>query len=591
MFRPFAVALAAVAALCGAPARAETVVCLSQNNTIKVSSDFWLQGPAAGAACEVTHPLSQSVNVELLAPAAPMQIERVEVQIDGIACPPTGSPEQISITWKNAPPNPPSNTTVSCAVRPGKWTFQVHYREKAQADVKQATASMTVKAPGMLVISPEGDNSFKLDPQLSTKTTGSDVFYFPDGVATQVGTITHGAEDTITFNADPPKGSALRLGPNLDVWATYGEKKKTPATPVKVETWCLEEVTRAGSDKTFIADSFDQAAVGWGSLGGPAVSGPSRTDKRALRRLPYLACIEPRADGSALFRIFDPAAPTRGDKFAPSPILPWLEPDRFVDVKLNPAAGVKDLKLTPGGVVTDGSGPTDLTGPEGFAAAATTSTSSTVMARVAPRTPGAWHLDATWKTSASSGDVSHSQRLELITLKSFQGAIRVGVGFSAVANDRAYGIQQTGGQTYLRVEQPVNVAPELVVGYAWFTEAGGRSYYPRRFKVRPAPYFGVGVLSTNPRPSGLPVAFFRSAHLGAELEIGKFSSVALVATARIIDRPKPWVAVDGLVTSTTNADLLRPAFSAGVGIIVNLSPLYFQTLSKYRTFPTEGLRP
>lgn len=284
------------------------------------------------------------------------------------------------------------------------------------------------------------------------------------------------------------------------------------------------------------------------------------------------------------------------------PILPWLVQNRPIDVVIrNLNDKVDGVRVKGTGVVasgheepildvdTAGGGAPDskklLSGPSGGAIPDDTTLAYT---RLMPRQPGPWTLEVEQFTDGTDKDknpITHTKRndsLEAVTLRSYFGALRVGVGLSYIVNDRKFALEKFGDQARLTVVNNQIISPEFVVGFAPFLRPGGRVYYPNRFDVRVAPYFGISVLGASAAPTGIPVSFFRSFHLGMEVETGRYASIAFVGSLRLIEIEQANRPVGSLFPNdTTEATTL--GVSGGVGIVLSFSPVYFKNVTQFAT--------
>jgi hypothetical protein len=206
--------------------------------------------------------------------------------------------------------------------------------------------------------------------------------------------------------------------------------------------------------------------------------------------------------------------------------------------------------------------------------------------RLLQRAPGPWTVTIkriTTDPKKPETKVETSHAVELLTVPTFGAALRFGIGASYAAGEREWSTRTTADGTRLVSVRDTVFDPEFIVGIAPFFDRGGRSYFPNQNRVRFAPYFGVAVIGPNRAPAAtLPVSFFRSAHLGFEVEFARYTSIALVATARSVPVPHPWLDDGALVGAATKpSDLTHLAPRFGVGIVLNLSPVYFNTLARY----------
>lgn len=192
---------------------------------------------------------------------------------------------------------------------------------------------------------------------------------------------------------------------------------------------------------------------------------------------------------------------------------------------------------------------------------------------LAPRQPG--YAPLTIKATDLAGeDVGSPLLVEFWIDETYSGAFRMGVAGVFLG-----GIEQT----YQRVTRPNSqqaeiqasgrnpVDVDLVVGYAPYLDAGGRS--ASGCESAPAcfsPYFGLGLVSASSEGS---LEFFKSVHLGFEWELTPTFSVALTANLRRVERLAegfaPGQPLDGEIPTESR-------YVFGAGVVINLSPSFLK---------------
>jgi len=279
---------------------------------------------------------------------------------------------------------------------------------------------------------------------------------------------------------------------------------------------------------------------------------------------------------------------------------PWLERFRFIDLRMRnmPSSADHLVEISFGGEVSQGwldeydgtdaadGGAAAVAGDKG----ATPTDDSAPNVLFAPRQPGLAELTITYSEVVGSG-VNRQKKsmridtIELVVLRSFAGSLRFGVAFGITRAQTDWGVQRIDGATGVVVKEGARYfEPEFVLGFAPFFERGGRAYYPRRNRVRGAPYFGVGIVGPADEPGApVPVGFLRSFYVGAEVEFTRGFSIAL---AGMLKRGAilSGVEQDEMLDWTEGAaqpDITRPFPYLGVALVVNLSPVYFEAVKQH----------
>lgn len=166
----------------------------------------------------------------------------------------------------------------------------------------------------------------------------------------------------------------------------------------------------------------------------------------------------------------------------------------------------------------------------------------------------------------------------------YGGALRLGFGAICVpALAHSYGARKAAGGDFSTVVDngADPVAVELVVGYAPFlfakhSRAGGRTYTPGENEwTRFAPFFGVGVISSTVTTA--KVDYLRSFYFGFEYELTAGSSIAIAGVVRRTDQLAHGLEVGAPVDPGTT--VTRVAFDFGLGVVVNITPKFFQFAS------------
>jgi hypothetical protein len=204
------------------------------------------------------------------------------------------------------------------------------------------------------------------------------------------------------------------------------------------------------------------------------------------------------------------------------------------------------------------------------------------MFHFAPRAMGkVWHADF----QAGTGGTLRSTTLEVEVRRVYIGAVRLGVGATAVPMDHEYEVLAwpgTGAKAVVDVysDLPMSFEPEIALGYSAFFRP--RSYAlgdPESLRVvdHVGLYAGLGVVGAD----GVKVKALTSAYLGLEYEVKPDFGITLAA---VLQRGEalnyPYAVGDRVPDGTA---LTRTVFRPGVALIINLSPAFF------RAHPTLGV--
>jgi len=192
---------------------------------------------------------------------------------------------------------------------------------------------------------------------------------------------------------------------------------------------------------------------------------------------------------------------------------------------------------------------------------------------LAPRQPG--YAPLTVKLSNLQGEQVGSPLLvEFWIDETYSGAFRMGVAGVFVGGvDQTY--QKVTAPNAKQAEiaasgkNPVDV--DLVVGYAPYLDAGGRSAAgcenaPFCF----SPYFGLGLVSANSEGSA---EFFKSVHLGIEWEFTPSFSVAVTGNMRRVSRLAEGYHVGQPIDGEVPTE---DRYVFGLGVVINLSPSFLK---------------
>ncbi len=244
--------------------------------------------------------------------------------------------------------------------------------------------------------------------------------------------------------------------------------------------------------------------------------------------------------------------------------------DRRVDVSLGGQIGTYvpgnrgELRVRSTGARGGGVG-----GAQGVTAPDLTLSTQTL----APRQPG--YAPLTVKLSNLAGEEVGSPLLvEFWIDETYSGAFRMGVaGVFLGGVDQTYSKVTAPNSSQAEIaassKNPVDV--DLVVGYAPYLDAGGRSAAgcdsaPFCF----SPYFGLGLVSAS---SDGTAQFFKSVHLGVEWELTPSFSIAVTGNLRRVERLAAGYHVgqpiDGAVPT-------EDRYVFGLGVVINLSPSFLK---------------
>ena len=244
--------------------------------------------------------------------------------------------------------------------------------------------------------------------------------------------------------------------------------------------------------------------------------------------------------------------------------------DRRVDVSLGGQIGT----YVPGNrgelrVRSNGGRGGGIGGAQGVTAPDLTLSTQTL----APRQPG--YAPLTVKLSDLAGEQVGSPLLvEFWIDETYSGAFRMGVaGVFLGGVDQTYSKVTAPNSSQAEIaassKNPVDV--DLVVGYAPYLDAGGRSAAgcesaPFCF----SPYFGLGLVSAS---SDGTAQFFKSVHLGVEWELTPSFSIAVTGNLRRVER----LASGYHVGQPIDGDVpTENRYVFGLGVVINLSPTFLK---------------
>jgi hypothetical protein len=173
--------------------------------------------------------------------------------------------------------------------------------------------------------------------------------------------------------------------------------------------------------------------------------------------------------------------------------------------------------------------------------------------------------------------------LEFVVPRIYSGALRVGIAGIGFATNHGYTVRKRQGSEMGEIVDlgQARVDPEVVLGYALFPQALTRSegrdylrkYKPQYFWHKLGFYVGVGIVGASSSTS-YKAEFFRSLHIGLELELAENLSIALTTVLRRPDDLASGYHVGDPVEVGTS--VTAPRYHTGLGIVANFSFDFFR---------------
>lgn len=273
-----------------------------------------------------------------------------------------------------------------------------------------------------------------------------------------------------------------------------------------------------------------------------------------------------------------------------------IVPNRSISVATIGQCGIVTVSMTgtagysTGTVDVQGFGPRMTAASPGAVCSAETATSVSVT-NFAPRVPGAASLTvkrdvATIPSTTPPTTTSTALTLDAHVPAAYVGAVRLGIsGLFGGARQADYAVETAPGAMQSEIVQRSGRSfdAELVLGFALFLgdllhPNGGRIYGPRRnpfWYLIPSPFFGVSIVGVSGTTTVTPPG---SIYLGLEWEIARGISIAPTLVFRNVHRLVDGVQVGQPWPSTSPPTFQRDQFDAGFGLVINVSPAFFNVM-------------
>jgi hypothetical protein len=201
--------------------------------------------------------------------------------------------------------------------------------------------------------------------------------------------------------------------------------------------------------------------------------------------------------------------------------------------------------------------------------------------QVGPHAPGQFKVTvALNKASGTTSSKISDVNLDLVVVKRYLGAFRVGVAGIVDAPDRKFEARTAPGSSQAEIVRTEHYPVELVLGYSVYLETlyddRARSYFDSSGRAKQDGRFGLflgfGVASY----SETNINYLQSLHLGLEYELGPHLAIAVTGVARRVEELAAGAMVGAPTAGNPATVPTQKDYDLGGAIVINISPSFFK---------------